>query len=179
MSSALAATGIVAIAAGLSVPSTLQHFIFWRNPNHYFGPGKPFGNELQNYDIETLSVINFVRKDAVPGDVVLPGDNLLAPILALTKCRVPMGYFAYAAVARSDYMRRQAAEKKFWAAWHQGNIQEEFLREVGVRYIVVRKSSDRLPAAIPATISNVFENSEFAVFKVDPQRLSETVPQTP
>ena len=179
MSSALAATGIVAIAAGLSVPSTLQHFLFWRNPNHYFGQGKPFGNELQNYDIETLSVIDFVRKDAVPGDVVLPGDNLLAPILALTKCRVPIGYFAYAAVARSDYMRRQTAEKKFWAAWRQGKIQEEFLREAGVRYIVVRKSTDGLPAAIPATISNVFENSEFAVFKVDPQRLSETVPQTP
>ena len=32
---------------------------------------------------------------------------------------------------------------------------------------------------IPATISNVFENSEFAVFKVDPQRLSETVPKSP
>jgi len=178
MSSALVATGIVAVAAGLSVPSTLQHFIFWRNPNHYFGPRKPFGNELQNYDIETLSVINFVRKDAVPGDVVLPGDNLLAPILALTKCRVPMGYFAYAAVARSDYMRREAAEKKFWAAWHQGNIQEEFLREVGVRYIVVRKSSDRLPAEIPATISNVFENSQLAVLKVNTERLSETVPKS-
>ena len=146
ISSALAATGIVAVAAGLSVPSTLQHFLFWRNPNHYFGPGKPFGNELQSYDIETLSVIDFVRKNAVPGDVVLPGDNLLAPILALTKCRVPIGYFAYAAVARSDFTRRQTAEKKFWAAWHQGNIQEEFLREAGVRYIVVRKSTDRLPA---------------------------------
>ena len=179
ISSALAATGIVAIAAGLSVPSTLQHFLFWRNPNHYFGQGKPFGNELQNYDLETLSVIDFVRKNAVPGDVVLPGDNLLAPILALTKCRVPIGYFAYAAVARSDFMRRQTAEKKFWAAWHQGNIQEEFLREAGVRYIVVRKSTDRLPAAIPAAISNVFENSEFAVFKVDPaapERNSSQVP---
>ena len=140
-------------------------------------PGKPFGNELQNYDIETLSVINFVKKDAVPGDVVLPGDNLLAPILALTKCRVPMGYFAYAAVARSDYMRRETAEKKFWAAWRQGNIQEEFLREAGVRYIVMRKSTDGLPAEIPATISNVFENSEFAVLKVNPERLSETVPK--
>ncbi|MGC2627249.1 MAG: hypothetical protein WA269_10455 [Candidatus Udaeobacter sp.] len=178
ISSALTATGIVAIAAGLSVPSTLQHFIFWRNPNHYFGARKPFGNELQNYDVETLSVINFVRKDAVPGDVVLPGDNLLAPILALTKCRVPMGYFAYAAVARNDFIRREAAEKKFWAAWHQGNIQEEFLHEVGVRYIVVRKSSDGLPAKIPATISNVFENSEFAVLKVNTERLSETVPKS-
>ena len=167
ISSALAATGIVAIAAGLSVPSTLQHFLFWRNPNHYFGAGKPFGNELQSYDLETLGVIDFLRKNAAPGDVVLPGDSLLAPILALTKCRVPIGYFAYAAVARSDFTRRQTAEKNFWAAWHQGSIQKEFLREAGIRYIVVRKSTDRLPGGIPATISKVFENSEFAVFKVN------------
>lgn len=177
--SALAATGMVAIATGLSVPSTLQHFLFWRNPSHYFGQGKQFGNELQDYDRETLGVVDFVRKDAALGDVVLPGDNLLAPIHALTKCRVPLGYFAFAAVARSDYMQRQTAEKKFWAAWRQGNIQEEFLREANVRYIVVRKSTDHLPAAIPAAISNVFENSKFAVFKVDPQRLIETVPITP
>ena len=64
-------------------------------------------------------------------------------------------------------MRREADEKKFWAAWHQGNIQEEFLRDVGIRYVLVRKSSDPLPPEIPATISNVFENSEFAVLKVN------------
>jgi hypothetical protein len=49
---------------------------------------------LQNYDLETLNVIGFLTKDAQPGDVVLPGDNLLAPTLALTKCRVPIGYFS-------------------------------------------------------------------------------------
>jgi hypothetical protein len=36
-----------------------------------------------------------------------------------------------------------------------------------------------LPATIPDIMSNVFENSEFAIFKVKPQRLSETVPQDP
>ena len=169
----------MAIAAGLSVPSTLQHFLFWRNPNHYFGQGKPFGNELRNYDIETLSVINFLAKNAQPGDVVLPGDNLVAPILALTKCRVPFGYFAYVFVARGDYTRRETAEKEFWKAWRLGKVQQDLLREAGVRYIVVRKTSEGLPATNPVIITNVFENSEFAVFKVDPQRLSETVPQTP
>ena len=173
----VAATAIAAIAIAVSVPATLQHFIYWRNPDHFFGNGKPFGKQLQSYDAEILAVTDFLTKDAQPGDVVLCGDELLAPVLALTSCRVPMGYFAYAAVARGDYMRRETAEKKFWAAWHQGNIQEEFLREVGVRYIVVRKSSDRLPAEIPATISNVFENSEFAVFKVHSQRMSETAPK--
>jgi hypothetical protein len=125
-----------------------------------------------------LAAMEFLRTDAQPGEVVLTADKLIAPILALTKCRVPIGYFAQTAVARRDYMRREAAEKKFWAAWHQGNIQEEFLREVGTRYIVVRKSSDPLPAEIPATISNVFENCEFAVLKVNTEHLSETVPKS-
>jgi hypothetical protein len=53
------------------------------------------------------------------------------------------------------------------------------LREAGVRYIVIRKTSEGLPATIPVIITNVFENSEFTVVKVDPQRLSETVPKSP
>jgi hypothetical protein len=175
---ALAAGGIMVTAGGLSLPATVQHFLVWRDPDHFFGAGKPFGRELLTYDLQTLAAMEFLQTDAHPGDVALTADNLIAPVLALTKCRVPMGYFAYAAVARGDYMRRETAEKKFWAAWHQGNIQEDFLREVGVRYIVVRKSSDRLPAEIPATISNVFENSEFAVLKVDTERLSETIPKS-
>ena len=175
---ALAAGGIMVTAGGLSLPATVQHFLVWRDPDHFFGAGKPFGRELLTYDPQTLATMEFLQSDAHPGDVVVTPDNLIAPVLALTKCRVPMGYFAQTAVARGDYLRRETAQKKFWAAWHQGNIQEEFLREVGVRYIVVRKSSDRLPAEIPATISNVFENSEFAVLKVNPERLSETIPKS-
>jgi hypothetical protein len=175
----VAAAAIIAIAIGLSVPATLQHFIFWRNPDHYFGYGKPFGKQLQSYDAETLAVTDFLMKDAQPGDVVLCGDDLLAPVLALTKCRVPFGYFAYAAVPRSDYTRRESAVKQFWKDWRLGQVRQELLREAGVRYIIVRKTSEDVPQMIPVFISNVFENSEFAVFKVDPQRLSETVPQTP
>ena len=165
-------------AGGLSLPATVQHFLVWRDPDHFFGAGKPFGRELLTYNPQTLATMEFLQSDAHPGDVAVTSDNLIAPVLALTKCRVPMGYFAQTAVARRDYMRREAAEKKFWAAWQQGNIQEDFLREVGVRYIVVRKSSGRLPAEVPATISNVFENSEFAVLKVNPERLSETIPKS-
>jgi hypothetical protein len=63
-------------------------------PHDDVGDGKPLGKELQNHNLETLNVIGFLTKDAQPGDVVLPGDNLLAPTLALTKCRVPIGYFS-------------------------------------------------------------------------------------
>jgi hypothetical protein len=177
--SSVAAAAIVAIAIGLSVPATLQHFIYWRNPDHLFGNGKPFGKQLQSYDAETLAVTDFLTKNAQPGDVVLSGDDLLAPLLALTNCRVPFGYFAYAAVARSDYTRRESAVKQFWKDWRLGKVQQDLLREAGVQYIVVRKTSEGLPPTIPVIISNVFENSEFAVFKVEPQRLTETAPQPP
>ena len=176
--SAVVAATITAIAVGLSVPAAAQHFIYWRNPDHLFGNGKPFGKQLQSYDAETLAVADFLTKDAQPGDVVLCGDEMLAPILSLTNCRVPFGLFAQAAVARSDYTHRESAVKLFWKDWRLGKVQPDLLREAGVRYIVVRKRSEGLPATIPAIISNVFENSEFVVFKVDPQRLSETVPQT-
>jgi hypothetical protein len=175
---ALAAGGIMATAAGLSLPATVQHFVVWRHPDHYFGHGKPFGKQLLSYDSETLSVMDFLTKDAQPGAVVLPGGELLAPVLALTKCRVPVGYFSFGLVARSDYTRRETAEKQFWKDWRLGKVQQDLLREAGVRYIVVRKTSEGVPSTIPVIFSNVFENSEFAVFKVDPQRLSEKVPQT-
>ena len=176
--SSVAAAGIASIAIGLSVPATLQHFIYWRNPDHLFGTGKLFGKQLQSYDAETLAVTDFLTKDARPGDVVLSGDDLLAPVFALTKCRVPFGYFPWAAVPRSDYTRRESAVKQFWEEWRLGKVPADLLREAGVRYIVVRKTSEGLPATNPVIITNVFENSQFAVFKVDPQRLNETVPQT-
>jgi len=79
---------------------------------------------------------------------------------------------------RSDYTRRESAVKQFWQHWRLGKVQPDLLREAGVRYIVVRKTSEGLPATIPVIFSKVFENFEFAAFKVDPQRLSETVSQT-
>ncbi len=169
--------GLIAVSAvALSVPATVQHFALERDPDRLFG--EPLGKELQSFNRETLSVMDFLTKDAQPGDVVLPGDNLLAPILALTKCRVPVGYFAYGMVARSEYVRRESAVKQFWKDWRLGKVQQDLLREAGVRYIVLRKTSEGLPATIPVIITNVFENSEFTLFKVEPQRLSETVPKT-
>jgi hypothetical protein len=163
------AAGVIAMSAvALSVPATVQHFALERDPDRLYG--KPLAKELQSYSLETLSVIHFLTKDAQPGDVVLPGDNLLAPTLALTKCRVPISYFSNFQVALSDYSQRETAEKEFWEAWRLGKVRGEFLREVGVRYVAVNKKSDGIPAKIPPALSQVFENSEFAVFKVQDQR---------
>jgi hypothetical protein len=176
---AFAAGGIMATAAGLSLPATVQHFVVWRDPDHFFGVGKPFGRQLLTYDLQTLAAMDFLQRDAHPGDVVLTADNLIAPVLAFTKCRVPVGYFSFGLVARSEYTRRETAEKKFWNDWRLGKVEDGLLQDANVRYVVVNKQTEGIPATIPASLSNVFENSEFAVFKVDSQRLSETVPQTP
>jgi hypothetical protein len=92
---------------------------------------------------------------------------------------VPFGYFAYAAVARKDVTRRESAVKQFWKDWRLGNVQHDFVREVGVRYVVVRKTPEDIPATVSDIFSKVFENSEFAVFKVDSKHLSETGPESP
>jgi hypothetical protein len=111
--------------------------------------------------------MDFLQADAHPGDVVLSVDNLNAPVLALTRCRVPVGYFSYGLVARSEYTRRETAEKKFWKDWRLGKVQGKLLREANVRYVVVSKQTEGIPATMPASVSKVFENSEFAVFKVN------------
>jgi len=175
--SSVAAAAIMAIAIGLSVPATLQHFVFWRNPDHLFGNGKPFGKQLQSYNAETLAVTDFLTKDAQPGDVVLSGNELLAPVLALTNCRVPFGYLAYAAVARSDYIRREFAVKQFWKDWRLGKIQGELLRDASVKYVIVSKRTEGVPAKIPTSLSEVFANSEFAIFKVHRESLSKAAPK--
>jgi len=171
----LAAAAITSAAVVLSVPATVQHFALERDPSRLYG--KPLGKELQSYSLETLSAIDFLTKDAQPGDVVLPGENLLAPILALTKCRVPLGYFSMFVGALRDYSQRKMDEKEFWKAWRLGNVRNELLREAGVRYVAVSKRREGVPAVIPAALSKVFENSEYAVFKVRSERLSETAPE--
>jgi hypothetical protein len=65
-------------ATGLSLPATVQHFVVWRDPDHFFGAGKPFGRQLLTYDLQTLAAMEFLQTDAHPGDVALTADNLIA-----------------------------------------------------------------------------------------------------
>jgi hypothetical protein len=164
---ALAAGGIIATTAGLSLPATVQHFLVWHDPHHFFGVGKPWGAQLLTYDRQMLAAMDFLQKDAHPGDVVLCNDTLSAPVLALTKCRVPLGYFSSGLVARSEYTKRETAEKNFWNGWRLGKVDEGLLREANVRYVVVREQTEGVPATTPASLSKVFENSELAIFKVN------------
>ena len=62
-------------AGGLSLPATVQHFLVWRDPDHFFGAGKPFGSQLLTYDRQTLAAMDFLQTDAHSGDVVLTTEN--------------------------------------------------------------------------------------------------------
>jgi hypothetical protein len=110
--------------------------------------------------------MKFLMHNANPGDVVLPGRHLLAPVLAVTPCRVPIGYFANTFVAYDKYLRRSAAQDEFWKLWRQGKVGADFLRETKVDYLVIGKN-DGNPTQLPAILSRVFVNSENTIYKVD------------
>lgn len=171
----LVASGITVIAIALSVPATVEHFALERDTSRMYG--KAVTMEFQRYGKEILGVVEYLTHTAQPGDVVLPDEKLLGPILALTKCRVPLGYFSNYLVGLSDYTRREMAQKEFWKAWRLGNVRTDFLREVEIRYVAVSKKSDRIPANIPPALSEVFENLDYAVFKVRFEPLSEATPK--
>ncbi len=162
-------------AIALSVPATAQHFALERDPSRLYG--KPLGKELQSYSLETLSVIDFLAKDAQLGDVVLPDENLLAPTLALTKCRVPLGYFSIYMVAQSDYRKGTRQRKNFGrpGGWDMSAV-TFYERWSSLRRR--QQAIQRYPSKNPRSpLRKVFENSEFAVFEVQGETLSETTPE--
>src|SRR6266481_4637891 len=97
--------------------------------------------------------------------------------LGISCCRGPLGYYSYGMAALSDYSQRETAEKEFWKAWQLGTVQDGLLREAEVRYVAVSKRTEGVPAKIPSALSEVFENSQFAVFKVRRESLRETAPK--
>ena len=161
---ALVGIEITAAAMALSVPATIQHFALELDPQRIYG--KSVETEVQGYSKELLGVIQPLINAAQPGAVVLPDDTLLGPVLALTKCRVPVGFFSNFLVSRDDFMAREKAEKDFWKAWGRGEVQSELLREAKVRYIVFNKRSKGIPSILPASLAEVFSNSECALFEV-------------
>ena len=161
---ALAALGIIAMATALSIPATVQHFALGFDPHRVYGQIVTTG--LQGYSRDVLGVVEYLTKQAQPGDVVLADNTLLGPVLALTKCRVPVGYFSSYLVPRNNFARRSSAVAHFWESWRAGRIATELLSEARVSYIVLNRRLDGVPSMLPATLSKVYSNSEGAIFKV-------------
>lgn len=160
----LVSSGIMLIATALTVPSTVQHFALDRHLYEIYGKAVMTGSS--SYSVKTLEAMEYLARDAPPGDVVLPSENMLSPVLALTRCRVPIGYFSKYLVARSDFLQRETAEKEFWKAWRRGQVQDKLLREANVHYLAVDKQSEGIPETLPVILNEAFSNSECAIFKV-------------
>ena len=159
-------TSIVLLAVTFSAPATAYHFVF-----QYKKPPIP---DVRTYSAETVQVMDYIAREAKPGDVVLPGADLMGPVCALTQCRVPLGYFSTAQVSSRDFNARSQEQGKFWEEWRSGRVQEEFLRATGVRYVTVQQGNSRVFQTFYRHIlTQVFATSDFAVFKVDrPARIS-------
>ena len=147
-----AGAAIAIAAAGLAVPSTFQHFA------NQLAPG------MTVYGRDAVATAGFIARHSRPGDVVLAGRGLLDPILTLTKCRVPFGYFDDYMVAASDVRQRRAAAAEFALAWARGAVRADLLRDLGVDYLAVPREQSR--PSLPPELALVYGNAGYVVFRV-------------
>jgi hypothetical protein len=96
-----------------------------------------------------VNALEYLRIASHPGEVVLSPEELVGPIVAMTKCHVPTGPFAEYMVPMEDYRRRAADLNSFCMAWHNGQTRDDILRTLGVNYLVVTKQKDYRPDALP------------------------------
>ena len=149
-----AGAAIAIAAAALAVPSTFQHFA------NQLAPG------MTVYGRDAVETAGFLARHSRPGDVVLAGQGLLDPVLTLTKCRVPYGYFDDYLASASDVRQRRATAAEFALAWARGEVRTDLLRELGVDYLAVPRGQSRLSAGLPPELALVYGNTGYVVFRV-------------
>jgi hypothetical protein len=147
-----------ALAVAVSVPSTIQHFtkVTSRSRSVLLSSA-------------TVEVLEFLRTTALPGEAVLSPPQLIGPILAKTKCHVPVGPYAENSVPFAQFQRRTADIASFWRAWHGGSANVQILQNYGVSYLVINKQRDFRPNVIPE-LTVIFENTEWLVYRVTPNQ---------
>ncbi len=155
----LAEATILFVAAALSLPATVQHFALQMRP--------PPKTARQSYDRDLIDAMSYLSDNATPGEVVLPERSVLGAVLALTFCRVPIGYFADTFVSREAYEERKLAQSEFWEGWRNGKVRNEFLRDLNIRYLVVRRPPQGLPATLLTQLEQVYANESYAVLRFD------------
>ncbi len=153
------ATFVTLFALTLSAPATAYHFAFQCK--------KPPIPDIRSYSADTLKMMDFLRRDSKPGEVVLPGRELMGPVCALTRCRVPLGYFSNAQVSSHDFNMRSQQQNTFWEQWRSGIPQDGYLRATNIRYVVVDKEAEGAPKVLPPFLTQVFRTPHFTAFRVE------------
>jgi hypothetical protein len=138
----------------LSVPSTVQHFVLVLR-----------SRSSTIADAELVEALGFVDGHATPGDVLLPGRSLEIPALVLTRCRFPVYKAKRTALVPSDeFSRRSKDVGRFWGRWRDGFVHLPYLRQYGVKYLVV--PCGELPESAEG-LSLLHRNSRYSVLLVD------------
>ena len=163
MSPTLSGPLLALFAVAISLPSAVQHFAILRNP--YLVYGKAIMMATDTYSRDVLAGMNYLKNNAKPGSVVLTDENLIGPVLALTKCRVPLGYFAPYLVSLSDLERREKEEKEFWYDWERGKVRPDLINDAKVDYLVVSKPNSDSARSLPG-LSKIFSNQECEIFRI-------------
>ena len=162
----LRARGLVAVlACALALPSTVQHFVhvLTRPPVHAgrmrdrsrdpaapprVATSPPAYRGGRVHAPDGVAAVRFLAGRARPGDVVLTVPDLLDPVLVLTRCRVPVAYFAEYLVPLSAVHRRREAIAEFWTAWGRGELRLDLWRELGVDHVVAAGPAPALPSEL-------------------------------
>ena len=97
----------------------------------------------------------------------MPGRELMGPVCALTRCRVPLGYFSNAQVSSHDFNMRSQQQNTFWEQWRSGIPQDGYLRATNIRYVVVDKEAEGAPKVLPPFLTQVFTTPHFTAFRVE------------
>ncbi|MHB1133473.1 MAG: hypothetical protein ACYC4L_13970 [Chloroflexota bacterium] len=123
-------------------------------------------------------LIAFFQSACTKGEPVLSSQEVALPMVALTRCRVPIAVSIYeTSFARPEERQRRLAQRDtFWAEWRAGRLDEGTLREYGVAYLVVEGENARQPTPAAAAagqsggvinLRTVFANERYTVLAVD------------
>jgi len=150
-----------------SLPSTLQSF------------ANKMARHLDVLGSKQMALLDFLTKEASPGEVVISNESIAMPIVSLTTCRVPaLGMFASSLVSKKELTERLKDVNDFWNAWKKGELRVVLLRKYRVSYIVCdRMTGDAVlpPKAFvdaagrprPGVIlKKRFKNGRFTVYRV-------------
>jgi hypothetical protein len=146
----------VAAALVLSLPSTVEHLRLQH------------AADRRSFNPAQVAAARFVAASVHPGEVVLCGPELLAPVLALGDCRVPLGPYAETTEPLAIYERRVAQLDAFWRDWRAGRIRWDLLRELRIDLIATKRPARPLPSTPAGSLATVFADGTFSVFQVPP-----------
>jgi hypothetical protein len=152
--SVVAATAVISAALALCVPSTVHHFKL------------QMAGKSQVIKADWVSALKVLEQSSLPGDVVLVPKELGFPLLAITKCHVPLATLAAYLVPHDEYQSRLSEEANFWRAWNLGRVQTDFLRAYKVKFVIVGGQAEQPTTMAYGPLRKIFENRTAVVFMV-------------